>query len=391
MLSSEAVRDTPVGVHRVFNRGLGLLYLTVECDLAIIGWPTNFFRPAILSSRTRTTRVPFMPVPYYCGFDLGGTKMLCVLLDAQHKIIARKRRKTKSMEGPQAGLVRIIDLIRETIAEANLPLEDLLAIGIGCPGPVDMGKGIVHIAVNLKWKNVPLGALLEDAFLRPVSVLNDVDAGVYGEYKVGAAVGAHSVAGIFPGTGIGGGFVYNGEILRGKAHTGMEIGHTRIASTDHTSGTRMSGTLESEASRLAIAANCAKLAFRGDAPVLARTTGTDLSEIRSKALAAAVKGGDEQVEKVIRASARAVGFSVVNLIHLLTPEVIILGGGLVEALSDLYLEEVHQIVEDNVLECYAETFEIKLAELGDDAGAIGAGIWASQHAKATESESVMGE
>jgi glucokinase len=198
---------------------------------------------------------------------------------------------------------------------------------------------------------------------------------------VGAAVGAHSVAGIFPGTGIGGGFVYDKQILRGKRHTGMEIGHTRIASTDHTSGMRMSGTLESEASRLAIAANCAKLAYRGDAPTLAKTTGTDLSEIRSKALAAAVKGGDEHVEQIIRRAARTVGFSVVNLIHLLTPEIIVLGGGLVEALSDIYLEEVKKTVDANVLECYADTFKIKLAKLGDDAGAIGAGIWGSEHAK----------
>jgi glucokinase len=329
-----------------------------------------------------------MSNPYYCGFDLGGTKMLCILLDSQFNIIARKRRKTKGMEGAQAGLVRIIDLIRETIADENLPLEDLKAIGIGVPGPVDMEKGIVHIAVNLKWKNVPLGELLEDAFLRSVSVLNDVDAGVYGEYCLGAAVGAHSAVGIFPGTGIGGGFVYNGQILRGKAHTGMEIGHTRIASTDHTSGTRMTGTLESEASRLAIAANCAKLAYRGEAPTLAKMTGTDLSEIRSKALAAAVKGGDEHVEAVIRKAAHAVGFSVVNLIHLLTPEVIVLGGGLVEALSSIYLEEVKKTVEDNVLECYADTFKIKIAELGDDAGAIGAGIWAAQHAKSYVPEKI---
>jgi len=278
-------------------------------------------------------------------------------------------------------LVRIVDTIRETIAEANLPLDGLKAIGIGVPGPVDMDNGIVHVAVNLKWKNVPLGSLLQDAFQCPVSVLNDVDAGVYGEFRVGAAVGAHSVAGIFPGTGIGGGFVYDKQILRGKRHTGMEIGHTRIASTDHTSGMRMSGTLESEASRLAIAANCAKLAYRGDAPTLAKTTGTDLSEIRSKALAAAVKGGDEHVEQIIRRAARTVGYSVVNLIHLLTPEIIVLGGGLVEALSDIYLEEVKKTVEANVLECYADTFKIKLAKLGDDAGAIGAGIWGSEHAK----------
>lgn len=322
-----------------------------------------------------------MTAPYYCGFDLGGTKMLCVILDANFEVIARKRKKTKGMEGAQAGLVRIVDTIRETIAEANLPLDGLKAIGIGVPGPVDMDNGIVHVAVNLKWKNVPLGSLLQDAFQCPVSVLNDVDAGVYGEFRVGAAVGAHSVAGIFPGTGIGGGFVYDKQILRGKRHTGMEIGHTRIASTDHTSGMRMSGTLESEASRLAIAANCAKLAYRGDAPTLAKTTGTDLSEIRSKALAAAVKGGDEHVEQIIRRAARTVGFSVVNLIHLLTPEIIVLGGGLVEALSDIYLEEVKKTVDANALECYADTFKIKLAKLGDDAGAIGAGIWGSEHAK----------
>lgn len=322
-----------------------------------------------------------MTAPYYCGFDLGGTKMLCVILDANFEVIARKRKKTKGMEGAQAGLVRIVDTIRETIAEANLPLEGLNAIGIGVPGPVDMDNGIVHVAVNLKWKNVPLGSLLQDAFQCPVSVLNDVDAGVYGEFRVGAAVGAHSVAGIFPGTGIGGGFVYDKQILRGKRHTGMEIGHTRIASTDHTSGMRMSGTLESEASRLAIAANCAKLAYRGDAPTLAKSTGTDLSEIRSKALAAAVKGGDEHVEQIIRRAARTVGYSVVNLIHLLTPEIIVLGGGLVEALSDIYLEEVKKTVDANVLECYADTFKIKLAKLGDDAGAIGAGIWGSEHAK----------
>ncbi|MFN7736331.1 MAG: ROK family protein [Pirellula sp.] len=322
-----------------------------------------------------------MTAPYYCGFDLGGTKMLCVILDENFEVIARKRKKTKGMEGAQAGLVRIVDTIRETIAEANLPLDGLKAIGIGVPGPVDMDNGIVHVAVNLKWKNVPLGSLLQDAFQCPVSVLNDVDAGVYGEFRVGAAVGAHSVAGIFPGTGIGGGFVYDKQILRGKRHTGMEIGHTRIASTDHTSGMRMSGTLESEASRLAIAANCAKLAYRGDAPTLAKTTGTDLSEIRSKALAAAVKGGDEHVEQIIRRAARTVGYSVVNLIHLLTPEIIVLGGGLVEALSDIYLEEVKKTVEANVLECYADTFKIKLAKLGDDAGAIGAGIWGSEHAK----------
>jgi glucokinase len=325
----------------------------------------------------------------YCGFDLGGTKMLCVLMDHKKKVLFRERKKTKGADGGQAGIVRVIDLIRETLTKANIPAERVQSIGIGCPGPVDMDKGIVHLAVNLHWKNVPLAKHLEDAFGRPVSVLNDVDAGVYGEYVCGAAKGAHSVAGIFPGTGIGGGFVYEGQILRGKSHTGMEIGHTKITSSEHTSGTNMGGTLESEASRLAIASQCAKLAYRNQAPVLSKLAGTDLAEIRSKVLAASVKGGDEHVEQVVRQAARTIGYSAVNLIHMLTPEVIILGGGLVEALSHLYLEEVKKVVSENVLECYKDIYKIKIAELGDDAGAIGAGVWAATqvgHENNTEPE-----
>ena len=160
-------------------------------------------------------------------------------------------------------------------------------------------NGIANVAVNVGWKNGPLSAMVEDELNCPVSVLNDVDAGVFGEYCVGAAVGARSVAGIFPGTGIGGGFVYEGKILRGKRSSVMEIGHTKIASSTRTSGTEMTGTLESEASRLAIAAECAKLAYRGEAPALLKSAGTDISQIRSKVLAAAIRDGDKSVARIV--------------------------------------------------------------------------------------------
>lgn len=304
--------------------------------------------------------------------------MLCVVMDDKQKIVARKRRKTKGTEGAQAGVIRIAELIRETFIENDLVIEELKSLGIGCPGPVDMDNGIVNVAVNLGWKNVSLASMLEDELECPVSVLNDVDAGVYGEYSVGAAIGARSVAGIFPGTGIGGGFVYEGQILRGKRSSAMEIGHTKITSSNRNSGVEMTGTLESEASRLAIAAECAKLAYRGEAPNLLRAAGTDIAQIRSKVLAAAIRDGDKSVERIVRQAAQSVGYAVVNLVHLLCPEVIILGGGLVEAIHEIYLEEVIQIAEKNVLPCYSDMFQIKMAKLGDDAGAIGAAIWGRQ-------------
>lgn len=320
-----------------------------------------------------------MQKTFSCGFDLGGTKMLCVILDDKQKVIARKRKKTKGTEGAQAGVNRICELIRETFADANIPIDAMKSLGIGCPGPVDMDNGIVNVAVNLGWSNVSLSSMLEDELNCPVAVLNDVDAGVYGEYSLGAAMGASSVVGIFPGTGIGGGFVYDGKILRGRRLSCMEIGHTRIASSNRSSGVDMTGTLESEASRLAIAAECAKLAYRGEAPNLLRSAGTDISQIRSKVLASAVREGDKAVERVIRQAAQTVGYAVVNVVHMLSPEVVVLGGGLVEALHEIYLEEVNKVAKRCILDCYKDTYSVRLATLGDDAGAMGAGVWGTQH------------
>ncbi len=313
--------------------------------------------------------------PYWIGFDLGGTKMLCVILDAQFQVIARNRKKTKGIEGAAAGLERIAELIEETLSKNGIDPMQVAGIGVGCPGPIDWAKGIVSVAVNLGWHDVPVGSFLSDRFGCSVEVLNDVDAGVYGEYCFGAAVGAYATVGIFPGTGIGGGCVHDGKILRGRRLTVMEIGHMKISSSNRSSGVEMTGTLESEASRLNIASECAKLAFRGEAPELNKIAGTDISKIRSKVLAQSIKGGDKAVEAIVRQSAQQIGYAVVNMIHLIGPDVVVLGGGLVEAIPEIYLEEVDRIARKNVLECYADSFEIRVAKLGDDAGAIGAAAY----------------
>ncbi len=135
--------------------------------------------------------------------------------------------------------------------------------------------------------------------------------------------------------------------------------------------------MELEASRLSIAAECSKLAYRGEAPELLRVAGTDIANIRSKSLVQSIRGGDKAVERIVRQAAQQIGYGVANIVHLLGPDVIILGGGLVEALPELYLDEVKRTARKNVLECYGDTFEIKVAELADDAGAMGAAAWAS--------------
>ncbi|MFW6245147.1 MAG: ROK family protein, partial [Fibrobacterota bacterium] len=149
----------------------------------------------------------------WIGFDLGGTKMLAVVLDEKFRIVGKEKKKTKFQEMQDIGVDRIVKTIRGALEDAGTADQKLAGIGIGVPGTLDIDQGIVLEAPNLGWNDVRLKERLEKEFSCPVSVVNDVDAGVYGEYSMGAAQNARCVFGIFPGTGIGGGCIYNGEIL----------------------------------------------------------------------------------------------------------------------------------------------------------------------------------
>lgn len=305
----------------------------------------------------------------WIGFDLGGTKMLAVAFDNDLKPLGRRRRKTR---GSDSGIARVISTIKKLLEENEIDPNRIAGIGIGCPGPIDLDAGRLLSSPNLSWDTVDVRKVLNKQFGCPIAVVNDVDAGVYGEYRFGAAVGSRCVVGIFPGTGIGGGCVYEGKILHGAGISCMEIGHTRISSGIRSSGGKIPGTLETQASRLAIAAEAAKLAYRGEAPALLKDTGTDLAAIRSGSLADAVKNGDDAVRQVIEEAATLIGYAVVNVVHMLCPDKIVLGGGMVEAMESLLLDGVRKTAHECVMPVYKDRFKIVAAKLGDDAGVLGA-------------------
>jgi len=312
----------------------------------------------------------------WIGFDLGGTKMLAAAYDESFQTIARRRRKTKGREGSDSGTARITSTIDRLLDENDLDKNRIAGIGIGCPGPIDLDNGRILYAPNLGWDNVDIRDILIDRFDCPVTVLNDVDAGVYGEYIFGAAKGSRCTVGIFPGTGVGGGCVYEGKILHGAGISCMEIGHTRIASSVRKSGFEMPGTLEAEASRLTIAGEAAKAAYRGEAPHLLKDAGTDVAEIRSGALADAVKAGDKVIKQLIEEACESIGYAVVNVVHLMCPDTIILGGGLVEAMEELIVGSVRTYSRERVMSAYKDRFKVVAAKLEDDAGVMGAAAWA---------------
>jgi glucokinase len=315
---------------------------------------------------------------HWVGFDLGGTKMLAVVYDSEFRPLGRDRTKSKGHEGGDAGLERIVATIHAALKDAKVTAEQLGGIGVGCPGPLDLDAGVILDTPNLGWQNVKVGETLESAFGCEAVIANDVDAGVYGEFRFGAAKDARCVLGVFPGTGIGGGCVYEGRIIRGKTTSCMEIGHVQVMPDGPRCGCGRYGCLEAVASRLAIAAAAATAAHRGDAPYLRSNTGTDMADIRSGALASSVRHGDKVVEQILRDAARHIGTAVAGAVHLMAPDMVVLGGGLVEAMPELFVEEVGDAARNRVMEPLVDSFTVTAAELGDDASVLGAAAWAQQ-------------
>jgi glucokinase len=308
----------------------------------------------------------------WIGFDLGGTKMLAVAFDEKLRVLAKRRRKTRGEEGGPVELSRIAETISQVLEEAGADKESVAGIGAGVPGPLDLQRGVVLEAPNLGWKNTALQDYLSKSFKCPAAICNDVDAGVFGEYTSGAGRGARCVLGVFPGTGIGGGCVYEGRIFRGSRSTCMEVGYLQMAADGPTAGAGPPGTLEGMASRLAIAAEAAKAVFRGQAPKLKELAGTDLSDIRSSVLAKSIEQGDKVIEQIVWRAAEQVGRGIGSLINILAPDVVVLGGGLVEAMPRLYLDAVREGIKRNVLLSLSDCARLKVSELGDLAGATGA-------------------
>ena len=319
---------------------------------------------------------------YWAGFDLGGTKMRVAVFNGDFELVASAETKTKGFKGVRQGVRRMAELLEEAwgAVRQDTPRARLAGVGLACPGPVNAVTGVVREMPNVGWRNVKVGAMLARAAGVPVTVINDVDAGTYGEYRFGAGRGGRCVVGIFPGTGIGGGCVRHGELLTGAEWSALEIGHLPVVPRGPLCGCGQRGCLEAVASRLAIAQAAAAAAFRGEAPHLLADAGTELQNIRSKAIAKSIAAGDVVIERIVREAAGWIGVGAAAVVNLLSPDVIVLGGGLVEAMPTLFRKEVEESARKRAMRTYQGSFKVVVAKLSDSATITGAAAWAEQMA-----------
>ena len=308
----------------------------------------------------------------YLGVDIGGTKVQASLVRESGEIIGRERRPTPRKGGPERVVAAVEKCMDDMVRKGGISPNDLTAIGIAVPGVVDPDRGIVVVAPNMRLTGVALGSLLEARFKAPIAIGNDGNLGALGETWLGSARKAPSAVYICVGTGIGSGLVQRGKLWRGQRESAGEIGHMIMHLGGPKCGCGNYGCFEALASRTAIERDIREAIAAGRASVLAELAGGDLSVIRSGMIRKALEVEDELVTGIMRRAAEVLGYACVNVRHLIDPEAIVLGGGVIEACSDFIMPIVENIVGLDPLPGAREGGRVLLSALGDDAVVLGA-------------------
>jgi glucokinase len=311
----------------------------------------------------------------YVGVDLGGTKILSAAFDSKLKVLATLKVKTPR-DGSAASIVSALEkAVRGVIDEVgakNGGLVPLGGVGVAVPGPLDRARGIVKYTPNMGFKDYPLGEELSRLFGAPSFLDNDVQAGVYGELRAGALRGKKNAVGVFVGTGIGGGIVIDGKLYRGATGSAGEVGHMILLEGGAACGCGNYGCLEALASRTAMAKDAIHQASAGKAPALLELAGTDLRKCRSSVLYESIEAGDKGVKKAVDRAAFWLGVGLANLVHVLNPEAIVVGGGVVTRFGKKFLDRATSSMEAHLMPGLSSTVKVFLTELGDLAVPTGA-------------------
>ncbi len=308
----------------------------------------------------------------YVGVDVGGTKIQASLVRESGDVVARLKGPTPRVGGGGKVIVAVERLVKDLLRQQRVTTKDVLAVGIAVPGVVDPDVGRVVITPNMSLTGIMVGPRLESRFGLPVAVGNDCNLGAMGENWLGAGRGAESVFGIFVGTGIGGGLVRKNKLWCGYRQQAGEIGHMTIQLGGPKCACGNLGCLEALASRSAIERQIRQAVAAGRKTVLTELLGKKLTIIRSGALREALARHDRLVTRVLSDAAEVLGAACVSVFHLMDPEVIILGGGVIEACGDFMLPLVHDVVQARQLPAAKEGGGVFLSALGDDAVSLGA-------------------
>ncbi len=349
--------------------------------------------------------------PLVVGVDLGGTQIRAAVLQGA-EMRARAATLTGHDATPERVLPRIYVTMQEALEQAGVRLEEIAGIGVAAPGPLDNREGVLYSPPNLpSWKAVPLRELLSQQFHCPVYLENDANAAALGEYFYGAGQGSRDMVYVTVSTGIGGGVIANGQILEGANGTAAELGHITIDWRGERCSCGNIGCLEALASGTAIARMANQAIGRGEAgdlltfaramaehpatapdkkalpeldfstqplhtnPLTNQAPASSQAEelkVTAHTVSRAAEAGIPIARAIITEAAEALGFGLVSILHIFSPEIVILGGGVMQ-MGALIMEPALKVVQEHTMRANMAKTRIVMAQLGGNAGLVGAG------------------
>ena len=275
------------------------------------------------------------------GVDIGGTNVVVAAVPAAGgKPEAVRSGSTWATHGPDDAVDRIVamanEVIQETLEAGRGQRSDFAGVGIGCPGPLDLRSGVIVSSPNLGWDGFPIRDTISDALGMPASLDNDANCATFGEWWQGAGRGVGVLVGVTLGTGVGGGFIERGRLMRGVSGSALEIGHTTINFEGRMCACGNRGCLEAYTSGPSIAERAREGVAAGRSTVLTDLVGEDLEAISAELVSKALERGDPFALELIRETADLLGVGLANLVNLYNPEMIVLVGGVARAGEHLF-------------------------------------------------------
>lgn len=316
-----------------------------------------------------------MPDTFSIGMDLGGTNARAAAIAPDGTVLSLHKEKLRDRT-PEGAVEALGHCAESAVQSAGLPAEACTGIGVGIAGQIEGQTGKVLVAPNLGWRDVDIGGLLTARLGRPVAVANDLAVAALGEARAGAARGHSDAILVFVGSGVGSGLILGGKIHRGARGVAGEFGHTKVRPGGRRCGCGEVGCLEAYAGGHNLASRAIEEIRGGRKSSLGELLSEDSAQITAGAVEQAAEQGDELARELREEAGDLLGIAVANLVTLLNPAVLILGGGVLTGSSHLR-RKVEDEVRRHAGRAALEGLMIVDPQLGDDAGVIGAGFLGS--------------
>ena len=321
---------------------------------------------------TKKSELPVLAI------DLGGTKILTAIISSEGQVMAREYGLTLADEGPEAVINRILSAIDRLLSQRSINLSQLDSISIAAAGAIDFDKGLITSSPHLPgWHDVPLRDIVKEKYKVNTFLINEAHAAALGEHYFGAGQGVNNLILLTVGTGIGGGIIINGRLYSGVSGSAGEVGHITIDVNGPRCSCGNTGCLEALVSGTAVAKEAIRCIRQGERSSLTEIVGGKIENITAEKVALAAQGGDSLALEVILKAATYLGVGIANLVNIFNPEIIIIGGGMAK-MGDLLLNPARQVVRERAFQLSAQAVQIVPAQLGDDAGVLGAAVFAFQ-------------